>query len=461
MEQIAITALVPEEGINISAVLSALAKEGRALKNEPEEPEEPKSNKKRVTANVKIVLENYPDFILERVYQSKTVHFVYLVSANTAFFKTAYKNGKVEKELFTNSDQLFKFFGGASETIEFNDGFWTEKISGAKEAANWYLEIMRDTRNCEVIKRLAGTGYCFKGNVYYGYDHSSLPCRTHIGKIYVKEPKLFDTVKKLDFTMDTVRAIIKSIAIDLENEPSFIRNLIANFGLDNARDYIANMQNSPFVNSDIPSTYETQCFEQCGIFNGEYKRFKEYTLIDAIQMGYSYHQSSFWNEWKDTLRMQRDVYGKVVNKYPTCLPMVHQQLSSMVQIRAEEIDANKLAVNADKYKFLEGRIGGTDLVVVIPTCKQDFLDEATAQSNCLASYVKYAANGTCIIIFVRKADDTEKSYITVELDPKDYTIRQFRMSFNREGSYHDREALVRHIERRLIAKNTKEVEANG
>ena len=460
MEQIAFTTLVPEEGINISAVLSALAKEGRALKNEPETPEEPKSTKKRVTANVKIVLENYPDFILERDYQSKTVHFVYLVSANTAFFKTAYKSGKVEKELFTNTDQLFKFFGGASETIEFNDDFWAEKINGSKDAVNWYLDIMRDTRNCEIIKRLAGTSYRF-GKVCYEFSNSSLPCRTHIGKIYVKEPKLFETVKKLDFTTNVAFEIIRDIAVDLENEPSFIRNLIAHFGLDNARDYIASMQNSPFVNNSFPSTHETQCFEQCGIFNGEYKRFKEYTLIDAIQMGYSYHQCSFWNEWKDTLRMQRDVYGKVVNKYPACLPMVHQQLSSMFQIRAEEIDANKLAVNADKYKFLEGRIGSTDLVVVVPTCKQDFLDEATAQSNCLASYVKYAANGTCIIIFVRKADDAEKSYITVELDPDNYSIRQFRMSFNREGTYYDREALVKHIERRLIAKNTKEVEANG
>ena len=52
---------------------------------------------------------------------------------------------------------------------------------------------------------------------------------------------------------------------------------------------------------------------------------------------------------------------------------------------------------------------------VAPKSRQDFLDEAIAQANCLAGYVDKVINGDCLIMFVRKKEEPEKSYITLSV----------------------------------------------
>ena len=62
-----------------------------------------------------------------------------------------------------------------------------------------------------------------------------------------------------------------------------------------------------------------------------------------------------------------------------------------------------------KYAYSDNR-----LIVIVPKTPQDLVNEGRGNRNCVASYVDSYAKGKSKIFFIRKKDDPEKSYITIE-----------------------------------------------
>lgn len=79
----------------------------------------------------------------------------------------------------------------------------------------------------------------------------------------------------------------------------------------------------------------------------------------------------------------------------------------------QEIDKVKFARQATKAKKYEAEVD--KYVFIAPTKKEDFLDEAEQQQNCLASYINKFTNGEDIIMFMRFKDKPEESLVTIEL----------------------------------------------
>ena len=79
----------------------------------------------------------------------------------------------------------------------------------------------------------------------------------------------------------------------------------------------------------------------------------------------------------------------------------------------DEIDNQKLSDKLNFSKQFEASM--LDYLFISPKNKQDFLDEAEMQQNCLASYVKKVANGECLIMFMRNKATPEESLVTIEL----------------------------------------------
>ena len=69
--------------------------------------------------------------------------------------------------------------------------------------------------------------------------------------------------------------------------------------------------------------------------------------------------------------------------------------------------------------------------VIVPTTKQEFLDEGLHQNNCVARlYLPKVEEGETIIVFVRKKEDVSHSYITCEIDKHTGYIKQFLLKNN-------------------------------
>ncbi len=65
---------------------------------------------------------------------------------------------------------------------------------------------------------------------------------------------------------------------------------------------------------------------------------------------------------------------------------------------------------------------------IYPESTQDIKDEAVQQNNCVASYIKRVIEGDCHILFMRKKDSPEKSWVTIEV--RNNKIVQARRRFN-------------------------------
>lgn len=89
----------------------------------------------------------------------------------------------------------------------------------------------------------------------------------------------------------------------------------------------------------------------------------------------------------------------------------------------EEISKKMLAV-AEKYHFLE--YAGNDYLIINAKSKIDLLDESTMLGHCVGrmDYDKRQTKEESIICFLRKVDDIETSFVTIELSLKDYHIKQ-------------------------------------
>lgn len=93
------------------------------------------------------------------------------------------------------------------------------------------------------------------------------------------------------------------------------------------------------------------------------------------------------------------------------------------EMRKAELDDKRLNENQMKRKNALSFSFG-NLEVIIPTTSEEFKAEGDAQRNCVyTSYLESVVKGSTNVVFVRKADEMDKSYITCEV--RDGIIRQF------------------------------------
>lgn len=147
--------------------------------------------------------------------------------------------------------------------------------------------------------------------------------------------------------------------------------------------------------------------------------------------------------WKDYLRMAKeegyDTRDDIV-RFPKDLKARHDQL---VEIGNQRKDEERLK----RYRELDDQIRSrlteakryfweNDSYMIIPagTCKE-LMEEGRTLHHCVGRndhYMKKMAAGTSWILFLRKKEELEKPYYTVEIDMKDDRIIQYYSEFDRK-----------------------------
>lgn len=137
--------------------------------------------------------------------------------------------------------------------------------------------------------------------------------------------------------------------------------------------------------------------------------------------------------WRDTLKNQKLIYGKIVDKYPENLYTEHAR-TSLKAAEVEEIrQIKEFSVNYESTKELEWENG--NYVFIVPKEPSDMVDEAFAQRNCicLRSYIPDVALGNKRIVFMRGRKAPGKSLITIEVR-SDNSIGKVKGRYNRNAS---------------------------
>ncbi len=119
---------------------------------------------------------------------------------------------------------------------------------------------------------------------------------------------------------------------------------------------------------------------------------------------------------RDYAKMSKDIIGNnKFDKYPQYLKTVHDIVAMNYKMKEDEIKNKK---TEERYKILMEKyhFKKYGLEVIAPRNMEDIQKEGTNQHHCVASYAEDHAEGEKTILFIRKSESIEESYLTMEVD---------------------------------------------
>ena len=352
------------------------------------------------TLQFKLALVNYPDFCIERT-TAKTRQLVVIMPSCKGYYVKSFKGEEEYVEELT--PELYSKFSAGMNEIELPADFWLRKMCPGKKFCDLLLRAIKGDKANDYVEMIKYHIAPKLEDLHLG-DWSYPDSNSYV-KAYKENPVLYREY------FNTNKA--KQVIIDAGK---FVTDLINDFGLNNARDFLNQLELSLVEPGSGYYGGFSRTYSRDKVYPDmemDYKTFRDYVLYQSVFMGYGKTLSTFFNEWRDSIKMQKDIYHKIKEKYHDNLPLWHHQLSYKSQCMREQIDQQKMKDMADLAALYQGTIG--KYVFISPTCKQDFLDEAQMQQNCLASYVNKFAEGDCIIMFMRLKKDPTQSLVTIEL----------------------------------------------
>ena len=428
-----IQAALKAQGLDIKE----LAKQANALNND--EIKQPENANVSCGTTYKLALVNYPDFCIERT-TAKTRQLIVIMPSCKGYYVKSYK-GKNELIEKLTSDSYAKLTSGMND-IEMPDDFWIRKVCSGKRFYDALSEALSSDDYLEMIKFHIAPQF---DDLYL--DKYTRVTHNKCVEAYKNQPILYREF------YNTNKA--KHLLI---NTKGFINDIVNDFGLNNARDFLQQLELSLI---DINSGYRGGFYDSYRRqklypdMEMKYEAFRDYVLYQSVFMGYGKTINTFFDEWRDVINMQKDIYHKIKEKYHDNLPLWHHQLSYKSACMQEIIDEarmNEMVTLASSYQGVCGKY-----VFIAPTCRQDFLDEAQAQQNCLASYIKRFIDGDCIIMFMRHKNNPSQSLVTIEIrkdDTGNYAvINQKYQARNKSCTQEQSDAIDKWIKRAINRVN--------
>ena len=118
----------------------------------------------------------------------------------------------------------------------------------------------------------------------------------------------------------------------------------------------------------------------------------------------------------NSLKREHDVTARIYNEWK--LDHIYKEESEGFKKRYDELS---------KYAYEDNR-----LIVIVPKDPKDMVNEGRMNRNCVGSYTNIYARGNSTIFFIRRKDDIEHSYITIETDKIGEEIRQAYYACNQK-----------------------------
>lgn len=147
-------------------------------------------------------------------------------------------------------------------------------------------------------------------------------------------------------------------------------------------------------------------------------RWKEMVdYIESVYMHQCIEKEEAVTVWRDYLSMAKDL-GYALNeksrKFPNSLRKEHDIVTfatnALAEAETKEEFLKQAQKNHDRYHFTYDKF-----MAIIPQSTEEVIQEATQQHNCLRSYIRSIQNGSTAVAFIRRKEQPEKSYVTVEI----------------------------------------------
>lgn len=123
----------------------------------------------------------------------------------------------------------------------------------------------------------------------------------------------------------------------------------------------------------------------------------------------------------NSLKREHDVMARLYSDFARAKYAAKEEERN----RQEEEKFKQVYPELEKYSFED-----SDLKVLVPHTPMDMIQESIMNHNCLSSYIHNFAEGKTNIFFIRRKEELDKSYITVELNSTMCDYRQAYYSCN-------------------------------
>ena len=402
------------------------------------------SSKKKAAAPVfECVASSGADFVIKRTTASTSKLLVMLVSQEQYYVKDEKKG-----ELTALTDKtLSSFFSGFGESSVHIGCSWLDSFTNNKSNRDGLLTMIK----AKGFKQVATSGLLdfsdFIG--YHGFNSSY--ARRRIGELSLLVEKSSPLVKHIAEVAASVPQNKQHLFTD--NFDQFLQVLDV-YGLDRTREFINRYAENAFFTegsdladaqlyplsellSIVPTREGIEASKYCvrqhvygDPVSFQFDKLCDYLFDQSAREGMT-SLRDWLTYWKDTLLLQIYLSGKIVDKYPHNLLSVHQILSTEASHMRKIVDTERWAKADATMRDYDYAPEGKYLVTH-PTSPEAMRDEAVAQSNCLASYIDSVLAGRCMIFFVRKANDPDSSFLTIEVN-RAGELAQVKARFNREA----------------------------
>ena len=123
-------------------------------------------------------------------------------------------------------------------------------------------------------------------------------------------------------------------------------------------------------------------------------------------------------------------------RFPKNFKEKHDEAAELVREKEDKLAKMKVAQQNKEFTKLVAKLAkkyafeDEDYKIILPTCKQDFINEGQTQHICVGSagYFDKMLKGQTVVMFLRRAKEPDKPFCTVEI--KGFEIIQCRAAYN-------------------------------
>ena len=389
---------------------------------------QPKEVKQRNKPEVTFTLEyeNDTDFILKRTTPRTEKMLVVLVSQAQVYIKDV-KENTIEKVDIVS--QIRDFKKGMDTTPAFNKLIWSPF-----KRDYWDTKVYVSTQFENLLNHLETYRVLANKKLNPFTDTSSVWRYENDPEGFNRQSEFLKIIHVFNPTMTATDGLYTDLA-----------NGIKNTGLDyniinKNKDLISLIGVNTFQHV-LRTTHLNTILKEYGVDLRRFLTYLIYTIkyrngLEIQSYGGYYSNTMFvLSDYADYLRMQKEMYGKIKEKYPLYWLSEKQMMNNKYNEWKRFRNVNLSTINQDdlnKYEY-EDKV----FKVVIPKLNIDILDEAEQQHHCLASYIDRITKGETHVVFIRTKLCPDESLLTVEITPegKIVQVRGFQNRYYNKLEY--------------------------
>lgn len=325
---------------------------------------------------------SYEDFFrtFYMVHNGKPVIYHYSLTCNYGGWDWRRKDYHCTERTFVFADNLNRVFGEKYYNVDLK-----KEMGKCEHPVNFagILDRLQDTPEAEYLVKLGMLTLASESNYIQltgqrGFDSLG------ISKQYLQ------MYKKLDVSLHEHEIIVKSKTFVKAETVEKYRALSGVTYYSEIRDkFIENYSLEKYVNYF-------------------YKQLKKNGLKITDNL-------MFYKDYTETIKLLRRPMTDKATLFPDDLKKAHDETARDYKVKESEYLNKSIKKRIREVNAAWG-YRNNELMMIAPENAKEFVDEGTANGNCVAGYAKRHASGETTIVFIRKANEPKTPYFTAEID---------------------------------------------